>query len=550
MNWRFDKTTLVVVATMCTVTLAWSQSPTPAAGCTADTWTATSTNFLHISDAAVWTGSEIIVWSGEYAENGPNSGERYNPSTDTWTSINTTNAPTGRRFNTSAVWAGSEMIVWGGADANTGVLLNDGGRYNPTTDTWTALSTTNAPTARSIASAVWTGAEMIVWGGDDNTGVPPNSGGRYNPSTDTWLTMSTSNAPSHRYVGTVVWTGSEMILWGGLDTAALNTGGRYNPSTDTWLTMSTSNAPSPRYRHTAVWTGSEMIVWGGEDNFNYSNTGGRYNPTTDTWTDISATNTPVARATLAAVWTGSEMIVWGGHFYDGIDHNLNSGGRYNPTSDSWILTNTTGAPDGRVGFAIGWTGSEMVVWGGRAIDTKIHDRFFNTGGRYCVQPFVVHISGNVSYCSNPTPGPVPNVTLTVTGDVTSSSVTNASGNYMLVPPSGGSYDVTPAKGPKTPGTWQVNTIDVIAAQRHFLNLGTPLSGCRLLAADVNGDSMVNSVDVIAIKRFYLGLSTGIANTGKYRFIPATRSYLKVVADQPNQNYDALIFGDVASPFVE
>ena len=45
--------------------------------------------------------------------------------------------------------------------------LNTGGRYNPSTDSWTATSTTNAPTARVTHTAVWTGSEMIVWGGTD-----------------------------------------------------------------------------------------------------------------------------------------------------------------------------------------------------------------------------------------------------------------------------------------------------------------------------------------------------------------------------------------------
>ena len=47
----------------------------------------------------------------------------------------------------------------------TAVYLNTGGRYNPGTDSWTATSTTNAPTARYVHTAVWTGSEMIVWGG-------------------------------------------------------------------------------------------------------------------------------------------------------------------------------------------------------------------------------------------------------------------------------------------------------------------------------------------------------------------------------------------------
>ena len=44
--------------------------------------------------------------------------------------------------------------------------LNTGGRYNPSTDTWTATSTgANVPAAREVHTAVWTGTEMIVWGG-------------------------------------------------------------------------------------------------------------------------------------------------------------------------------------------------------------------------------------------------------------------------------------------------------------------------------------------------------------------------------------------------
>jgi hypothetical protein len=114
--------------------------------------------------------------------------------------------------------------------------------------------------------------------------------------------------------------------------------------------------------------------------------------------------------------------------------------------------------------------------------------------------------------------------------------------------SGGNYTVTPSKAALSPGTANIDTVDVIATQRHFLNLGTPLSGCRLMAADVNGLNGVDTIDVIAIQRFFLGLSTGIANTGKYQFTPASRSYPGVINDQTAQNYNTLILGDVASPF--
>src|SRR5207253_3022981 len=87
----------------------------------------------------------------------------YNPSTDSWTATSTTNAPTARGSHT-AVWTGSEIIVWGGVDQDNN-LFNTGGRYNPSTDGCPATSATNAPTARSVHMAVWTGREMIGWGG-------------------------------------------------------------------------------------------------------------------------------------------------------------------------------------------------------------------------------------------------------------------------------------------------------------------------------------------------------------------------------------------------
>ena len=112
------------------------------------------------------------------------------------------------------------------------------------------------------------------------------------------------------------------------------------------------------------------------------------------------------------------------------------------------------------------------------------------------------------------------MTLTLTGSASGSTLSNGSGNYQFsLLPSGGSYTVTPTKTALTPGAAGISTVDVIATQRHFLNIGTPLSGCRLTAADVNSDSAVTTVDVIAIQRFFLALSTGIANVGKYQFAP-------------------------------
>ena len=426
-SWRVraeDQMPKVMAAVSANYTLPAISDGTNGYGCTDDTWAATPNAVVaRLYHTAVWTGSEMIVWGGSDGSNYLNDGGRYNPSTDTWANTSTTNAPSNRAYHT-VVWTGNEMIVWGGTPTT-----NTGGRYNPSTDTWTATSTTNAPSGRYYHTTVWSGSEMIIWGGLDGNNQFLNTGGRYNPSTNSWIATSTTNAPAGRYHHTVVWSGSEMIVWGGSPGSNyLNTGGRYNPSTDSWTTTSTTNAPTGRSNHTAVWSGTEMIVWGGYDGSSFLYTGGRYNPGTNSWTTISTTNAPAGRRYHTAVWTGSEMIVWGGFVnlvgdantggrynpstdswtatstanapvgrefhtavwsgsemiiwggYDGLSQLLNTGGRYNPGTDTWTATATTNAPTGRVSHTAVWSGSEMIIWGGFFYDGSTHD--FNTGGRY------------------------------------------------------------------------------------------------------------------------------------------------------------------------
>jgi N-acetylneuraminic acid mutarotase len=130
----------------------------------------------------------------------------------------------------SAIWTGAEMIIWGGGYIG---YFDIGGRYNPIANSWTATSDLNAPFPWVGQTAIWTGTEMIVWGGSDNDGISPvffNGGGKYNPLTNSWAPTSINNAPSGRVGQSAVWTGTEMIIWGGGDGSSnLDTGGRYWP---------------------------------------------------------------------------------------------------------------------------------------------------------------------------------------------------------------------------------------------------------------------------------------------------------------------------------
>jgi hypothetical protein len=128
--------------------------------CVDDSWQPTAGIPERGLHTAVWTGSEMIVWGGEIEQPNPrvtNTGQRYDPATDSWREMTTVGAPAGREAHT-AVWTGTEMIIFGGSQccASGAVYYNDVRRYNPMTDTWTTGSSTGAPSIRQFHTAVWT----------------------------------------------------------------------------------------------------------------------------------------------------------------------------------------------------------------------------------------------------------------------------------------------------------------------------------------------------------------------------------------------------------
>jgi N-acetylneuraminic acid mutarotase len=298
---------------------------------------------------------------------------------------------------------GSNALISVDLDAGTYIILANSalatavtGTYTLTTTfvpAWVPTSLTLAPDARTEHTAVWTGSEMIVWGGHDGNSIAKNTGVRFNPVTNTWTPIATAGAPSARWLHTAVWTGTEMVIWGGFSGAfsfvALNDGAKYNPQTNTWTPITAVGQPSARLSHTAVWAEKEMIVWGGFSCTACANaelgTGARYNPVSDTWAPTATTGAPSARANHTAIWTGSKMIVWGGNndVAPGPPALFASGGVYDPTTNTWVATKLVGAPLPTRCHSAVWTGTEMIVFGGQT-DTNLACETSSTatGSRY------------------------------------------------------------------------------------------------------------------------------------------------------------------------
>ncbi len=320
-------------------------------------------------------------------------GARYNPATDTWTPISNVGSPRVFRWDMSWAFGNGQLFTFGGhpGDApGSGDPDNGGFLYDVASDTWKQATNVNAPTQRAYHASYFVKGEFFLWGGESldlpdasaPLGTALSSGALYDPKLDTWTAIN----PSTAFAGTAYYatasSDTEFFVWGGTTDPApwlsevvdvTNTGAIYNYVTNSWKTVSTVNAPDPRRYAAAVWTGSKFVVWGGSGangNFLY-NTGGIYDPATDTWTATSMTNAPVGISPHTMVWNGKRVLIWGNPPALADGGYQFSGAIFNPETNSWDdpITQVNApafATNVGVGYQSTWNGTQMLQWGGAA----------------------------------------------------------------------------------------------------------------------------------------------------------------------------------------
>ena len=123
-----------------------------------------------------------------------------------------------------------------------------------------------------------------------------------------------------------------------------------------------------RFAAVSAWTGKELLVWGGQNcagaecpssrAFRVAD-GAAYDPAKNSWRRMAASPLE-ARDGAAAAWTGTELVVWGGRSRDS---SVGDGAAYDPAKDRWRPI--AGSPLGVAGDSASvWTGRELLVWGG------------------------------------------------------------------------------------------------------------------------------------------------------------------------------------------
>jgi hypothetical protein len=247
-----------------------------------------------------------------------------------------------------------------------------------------------------------------------------------------------------------------------------------------------------------------MIVWGGWTlSSSGLNTGGRYNSNTDSWTATSTTNAPAGRFDHTAIWTGSEMIVWGGRYFSGGYQVLNTGGRYCAQPSTPIVQS---AVSRKAHGGVGNFDVDLPLSGSPGIECR-------SGGATSDYTIVVTFLANVSVNGNPQAAVTSGIGTIGSGGVSNGGMVITSGNVVTIPLTNvanaqtinvtlnnvnGSTNVTIPMGVligDVNGNAVVNASDVSLTKSQ---VGVPVSGSNF-REDVNASGTITATDVTIVK---------------------------------------------------
>lgn len=152
------------------------------------------------------------------------------------------------------------------------------------------------------------------------------------------------------------------------------------------------------------------------------------------------------------------------------------------------------------------------------------------------------ISGQITLNGNPLAG----VTVSLSGSSAATTTTNSSGFYTFTDLADlGNYTVTPTKAGNINGITSFDATLVLRCVAAGANCA--LSQNQLIAAEVSNDGNVTSFDATQILRFVAanGANANTGQTGNWKFTPASTAYSPLTASQQNQNYEAILIGEVS-----
>jgi len=136
------------------------------------------------------------------------------------------------------------------------------------------------------------------------------------------------------------------------------------------------------------------------------------------------------------------------------------------------------------------------------------------------QPVTVSIGGQIQTHWGTA---MPNVLVKLSGGATTTTRTDASGNYTFSGLTAGqTYTVTPERD--TNDVNGVTTFDLSIVNKHVLGLEPLDSPWKIVASDANGSNGVSTIDIVEGRKVVLGLNPAFPSVASWRFFPASTTF--------------------------
>ena len=314
------------------------------------------------SNRVIMFGGGLVV--GQSAETWA-----YDFDSNTWSDRNPTVRPPARDSFGMAYDAESDRIViFGGFDgANLGGF-GDTWAYNYSSNTWTNMNPTTAPSARFGHCIAYdaTSDQIIVVGGHFQTQtVGPilyRETWAYNYNLNRWTNVTGPGGPSKSNWCALAYDAdsAEVVLFGGQGGGISDETWAYNYSSNTWTNLNPDPKPSARWFHAMAYDSlsDRTVLFGGESGQHLTDTWS-YNLNTNTWTNTNPAAHPSGRSGLPMAYDAKSdrLVLFGGDLSGALS---NETWVYDVDANTWTPLTLPSAP--RNLQAVAGDGSVTLSW--------------------------------------------------------------------------------------------------------------------------------------------------------------------------------------------
>lgn len=240
--------------------------------------------------------------------------------TDTWRKVAGSGPP--ERFDHLGAVIGDRFVIWGGNDSTDGAIIaprNDAWAFDLTTETWSRLTTSGKPEARTYAAGAADDGRLYAFGGggtDALVGTFRNDLWALDVATGAWTELhdGSGKAPKGRIWADLVHDAErgQLLLWAGHDDGELGNTNQvwaFDLGARTWkqvrkgdvfanpanafcdypadFTTVDRESPERREAGVAVWADDALLVFGGKADCGNLDDVWTFDPADATWTERS-----------------------------------------------------------------------------------------------------------------------------------------------------------------------------------------------------------------------------------------------------------------------